>query len=138
MIRIERPIFFQRDINGRKKIYNEKPPELCVESGRIPRVSRLMALAIQYAQLLSNGEVEDQSTIARLARVTQPRMTQIMNLLHLAPDIQEAILFLPRTLKGDDPIHEKLLRPMTAEVGWETQREMWREILDPHVGNQEP
>jgi len=88
-----------------------------------------MALAIQFDQMLRSGEVEDQSTIARLTRVTQPRMTQIMNLLHLAPDIQEAILFLPRTEKGSDPIHEKMLRPITAEVSWQKQRSMWQDLL---------
>jgi len=34
--------------------------------------------------------------MARLSGVTQARPTQIMNLLNLAPDIQEEILFLPR------------------------------------------
>src|SRR3712207_3152134 len=33
--------------------------------------------------------------VARLGHVTRARVTQIMNLLNLAPDIQEAILFLP-------------------------------------------
>lgn len=129
MIRIERTISFQRQINGRKKIRKGALPDHAVESGRIPRVCRLMALAIQFDQMLRSGEVEDQSTIARLTRVTQPRMTQIMNLLHLAPDIQEAILFLPRTIKGDDPIHEKMLRPITAEISWSRQRSMWQEMI---------
>lgn len=49
--------------------------------------------------------------LARLGHVTRARVTQIMNLLNLAPDIQEEILFLPRTLKGRDPIRERHLRP---------------------------
>ena len=61
----------------------------------------------------------------RLAHVTQPRMTQIMNLLHLAPDIQEALLFQPRITSGKAAIHEKLLRPIAAEIDWGKQREMW-------------
>jgi hypothetical protein len=43
--------------------------------------------------MLRKGVVADQSELARICEVTQPRMTQIMNLLHLAPDIQEQILF---------------------------------------------
>ena len=74
-----------------------------------------------------SGVVSDQSELARLAQVTQPRMTQIMNLLHLAADIQEQILFLPPVLKGNDPIHEKMLRPLTAQIDWRRQREMWRD-----------
>jgi hypothetical protein len=62
-------------------------------------------------------------------------MTQIMNLLNLAPDIQEAILFLPRTVKGNDPIHEKMLRPLTAEINWETQRRMWKQF--PGISQQQ-
>ena len=53
---------------------------------------------------------------------------QIMNLFHLAPDIQESLLFLPRVTSGKAPIHEKLLRPIAAEVDWREQREMWAEV----------
>jgi hypothetical protein len=90
-----------------------------------------MALALQFEQMLQNGVATDQSSLARTMQITQPRMTQIMNLLHLAPDIQETILFLPRTIKGDDPIHEKMLRPITAEVSWQRQRRVWQTIIEP-------
>ncbi len=96
--------------------------------GRVPRVSRLMALAIKFEGLIKNGIVADQSELARLAHVTQPRMTQIMNLLHLAPDIQEQLLFLPGVTSGRDTIHEKLLRPIAAEAPWRKQRGMWIQI----------
>jgi hypothetical protein len=78
--------------------------------------------------MLQDRDASDQSSLAQMVNVTQPRMTQILNLLHLAPDIQEAILFLPRTLKRNDPIHEKMLRPLTAEVNWHRQRHMWRSM----------
>ncbi len=55
-------------------------------------------------------------------------MTQIMNLNHLAPDIQEELLFLPRTTTGRDPIHEKMLRPIAAVVNFRVQRRTWREL----------
>ncbi len=55
-------------------------------------------------------------------------MTQILNLLHLSPSIQEELLFLPRVEAGKNPIHEKLLRPIAAEGDWERQRKMWAEI----------
>ena len=47
-----------------------------------------------------------------------------MNLLHLAPDIQEGILFLPRVVHGKDPITERNLRPIAAELDWEERRRM--------------
>src|SRR5688500_7517099 len=68
--------------------------------GRVPRVSRLMALAIRFDDLLRRGEVKDLADIARLGHVTRARATQIMNLLMLAPDIQEALLFLPEVETG--------------------------------------
>ena len=88
----------------------EKAPDL----GRVPRVSRLMALAIHMDDLIRRGEVTDYAELARLAHVTRARVTQIMNLLHLAPDIQEEILFLPRSRGGRDPIGEKAVRPIAA------------------------
>ncbi len=48
-----------------------------------------------------------------------------MNLLLLAPDIQEALLFLPRTVKGRDPIRESHVRPIAAIHDWRKQRECW-------------
>jgi hypothetical protein len=43
----------------------------------------------------------------------------------LAPDIQEELLFLPRLVQGKPAIHEKMLRPIAAEMDWGRQREMW-------------
>jgi hypothetical protein len=98
-------------------------PEL---PGRVPRVARLLALAIKYDRLLRKGVVADLSELARLCQVTQPRMTQIMNLLHLAPDIQEEILNLPPALKGRDLVTERDLRPLVALASWSKQRATWR------------
>lgn len=104
-------------------------PEL---PGRVPRVARLMALAIKYDWLLRKGVVADLSELARLCHVTQPRMTQIMNLLHLAPDIQEAILHLPAIERGPDPVHERSLRQITCKVAWQEQRRLWARLALPH------
>ena len=132
MIRVKQKLFLIKVQRGQQKIRKEKPVAKTVEEGRIPRISRLMALAIRFEGMLRNGEVRDQSELARLANVTQPRMTQILNLLHLAASIQEEILQLPRVTEGKDPIHERMLRPIAAEVDWERQREMWAAI-EPFV-----
>jgi len=68
------------------------------------------------------------ANIARLGLITRARTTQIMNLLNLAPDIQEEILFLPRTLQGYDPISERDLRPIAAVMDWGKQRQMWQKL----------
>ncbi len=95
----------------------------------IPRIARLMALAIRFDRLIKEGKVSDQADLARLGHVTRARVTQIMNLLHLAPDIQEAILFLPRTEPGRDPIRERMVRRIVAEPDWRKQRRIWKRLL---------
>ena len=95
-----------------------------VADSRIPRLARLLALAIRLEGLIREEAIRDYAELARLGRVTRARMTQIMNLLHLAPDIQEAILFLP-SAQG---LHERNLRPIAAQIDWEEQRRMFREI----------
>ncbi len=114
---------------NRKRAIPDPAPVQERPTGRVPRVSKLMALAISFDRLLRDGVVSNQSELARLARVTQPRMTQILNLLHLAPDIQEEILFLPPVASGRDPVTERDLRSIVSAVHWTSQRRHWRAIL---------
>lgn len=100
-----------------------------LKPGNVPRVSKLMALAIRMEGLVQRGEVRDYADLARLGYVSRARITQIMNLLNLAPDIQENLLYLPRTLKGYDPIREKDMRPITAVPYWQRQRNMWAKLV---------
>jgi hypothetical protein len=80
-------------------------------------------------QLIRDGVVADQAELARLGRVSRARLTQIMNLLQLAPDIQEEILFLPCVERGREPVSERDLRLIAAEVDWEGQRGMWGKVI---------
>ncbi|MBX3378421.1 MAG: hypothetical protein KF678_15615 [Phycisphaeraceae bacterium] len=96
-----------------------------VSPGRVPRVARLMALAIRFDALLREGAVSTQAELAAVGHVTRARVTQIMNLLHLAPDLQEAVLHLPLVQSGRDPITEHDLRPICALVDWDDQRCAW-------------
>jgi hypothetical protein len=87
-----------------------------------------MALAIRFDGLIRDGVVADQAELARLGHVSRARLTQIMNLLCLAADIQEQILFLPLTERGRDAIREKQLRPTAAILNWRRQRQLWRNL----------
>ena len=102
--------------------------------GNIPRVAKLLALAIRFEKLVKRGDIQDYADLARLGYVTRARITQIMNLLNLAPDIQEEILFLPNTMKGRDPILEKDLRPVAAVPHWSRQRKMWAQMRKDRLG----
>ena len=118
-------------VKGHRKVAKPGPaPEPSEPAGRTPGVSNLMALAIRFDQLLCEGKIANQSELARLAYVTQPRMTQIMSLLHLAPNIQEAILHLPPVMEGRDPITERDLRPIARVIDWQTQRKAWEQVKD--------
>ena len=93
--------------------------------GKVPRVARLMALALHFDRLLGEGVVKNYAQLARRGHVTRARITQIMNLLNLAPDLQEKLLFLPRTTKVRDPITEQWVRAVAAQTTWEDQRKAW-------------
>ena len=92
----------------------------------VPRIARLMALAIRFDSLLRAEEFKDYAEMAHLGRVTRARMTQIMKLLNLASDIQEQILFLP-PVQG---LNERNLRPIVGRVDWQEQRRMFQKILN--------
>ena len=119
-MKVEATIHFNR--RGRTK--RIKDGEKKVAPGRIPRVAKLMALAIRFEGLIANGDVAYYAELARLAHVSRARITQIMNLLLLAPDIQESLLFLPPVERGRDSIKLSQLQKVALEVDWVRQREL--------------
>ena len=52
-----------------------------------------------------------------------------MNLLELAPDIQEQILFLPSEGYRREVVNEHDLRSITGELQWDRQRERFTQLL---------
>jgi hypothetical protein len=84
-----------------------------------------MALAIRFECLIKAGGIADYSELAQLGRVSRARITQIMNLLVLAPDIQEQILFLSPTSRGCDPVRLAELQPIARVMNWDQQRRLW-------------
>lgn len=98
-------------------------------AGRIPRVARLLALAHRLQGLLDDGCVRNQAELAAISHVTRARLTQLLNLLLLAPDVQEEILHLPPVRRGRDPICEADLRPIVAFPTWDEQRAAWRSAV---------
>ena len=131
---VEYDVHFRTVHRGRKRLRNgEKPEKAKVGPGRVPRVSRLMALAIHFDELLRSGRVKNYSDLSRLGRVTRPRVTQIMNLLNLAPDIQETILLLPKSPGGRDALTEKAIRPIVALTDWHEQRRTWDALMKPRT-----
>jgi len=54
----------------------QAPP---VAAGRVPRVARLMALALRFEELVRTGAVRDYAELARLGQVSRARITQIID-----------------------------------------------------------
>ncbi len=79
------------------------------------------------AYSLDDDEMCGRFLLDWLACVMQSREAQIMNLLHLAPNIQEEILIPAEGYQGM-PVHEHMLRGLCAEMDWEKQRQLWKEL----------
>ncbi len=105
----------------------EGPPPKAPErhKGRLPRITRYMALAIYYEDLIRQGHVHDYAEIAALGHVTRARVTQIMNLRLIAPDIQEELLSLEPIVVGRYSLCLRQLQTFALESDWQKQREWW-------------
>lgn len=127
---IEYAFHIKNTRHGRQRLLrggNPEPPKP-MASGRTPRVAKLMALAIHFEEKLRQGHVRDMAQLSRLGHVSRARLTQIMNLRLLAPDIQEDLLNLPRVLQGRSPIKYRDLIPILQDPIWKSQREQWRKL----------
>lgn len=128
---IECEVHFGRNGKAGRKCLRPGPAPVqpVLPPGRVPRVARLLALAIRFEQLLHDGVVSCSAELARLGHVSRARLTQVMNLRLLAPDIQEQVLFLPRTERGRDPIRLQQLQLIALTPDWRKQRRLWQELL---------
>src|SRR5688572_21737610 len=113
---VKRKFRVEQREKGRKEVRRgETKPELPVE--RVPRISRLMALANRFDEMIRSVEVKDQAELARLGQVSRARVSQIMNLLNLAPEIQESLLILPPAADGKDEVSERAVRHLLPSIG---------------------
>ena len=102
-----------------------EPPE------RVPRITRLLALALKFEEMIRSGVVGNYTVMAELGQVSRSRVTQVTNLLNLAPDIQEEILFLPSQETERPRISELSVRKLSAILEWGEQRAQWRRLRQP-------
>ncbi|GAA4450489.1 hypothetical protein [Novipirellula rosea] len=126
---IRRAFHVARSDRGAREFRRGGAPPLPT-TGRLPRVSRLMALAIHFDRVLATGRFESQADLARAGRVTRARLTQILNLTNLAPDLQEKVLFLRPYTYGRAPLTERQIRPIAAEPNWDKQRRLFAKLTD--------
>lgn len=131
---IKKKVTFAAKARGKRAIGVKNPSVAVLSPGRVPRITRLMALAIKLDGVLAAGRELSQTDLAELGHVTKARMTQILNLTLLSPEIQADILDLPLVTSGHDPISESDLRPLCAMVSWRQQRGAWARMVDTRRG----
>ena len=110
---------------GNRRVPERTTAQINEPVASIPRVARLMALAIRFEGLVREGAIQDYAKLARLGGVTRARITQITKLLQLAPDLQEQILFLPEIKR----LNERNLRAIVHQLDWSKQRKMFQKIM---------
>ncbi|QDT55944.1 hypothetical protein Pan44_39920 [Caulifigura coniformis] len=113
-----------------KKVAGEPVLRPAATTGRVPRITKLMALAIKFDQMIRDGVVKDQAELARLGFVTRARVTQIMNLLNLAAPIQESLLSIALPSRGRDRITERQLRRLLEFNEWSGQSSVWSTLAN--------
>jgi hypothetical protein len=87
-----------------------------------------MALAIRFERLVRAGTIRNYAELADLGHVSRARISQIVLLLQLAPDIQEELLFLPPVPRGGSTIHMWQVLPIAVLLDWQAQRRRWRAL----------
>jgi hypothetical protein len=91
-----------------------------------------MALAIQFQDMIQQGEARNYADLARFGCLTRERMSQIMELIWLAPDIQQDILEFPPSWAGRFPISEVAVRGVASSLCWRQQRREWERLRAKH------
>ena len=125
---IKMKIHFAAGQRGHRVLRKGKQPSHS-KSTRLPRITRLMALALRYESLLEKGLVKTHQELADLAGVERSQISTILRFRLLAPDIQEWLLNLPETEKGNDPIGMIELRSIAANASWKKQRDQLHRLI---------
>ena len=86
--------------------------------GRLPRLTQVLALAIHLEDMIRRREAKDYVDLARLTCLCRERISQIVRLNYLAPDIQVELLYLAPTTSGRFPISETALRKIANLLSW--------------------
>ena len=95
------------------QVVSPTPPDKPAKVPKTPRVVELLRKAIEWNALLESGQITTQADIARQEGITRARVTQVMGMLRLAPEVQKQIKSLP-DIAGRSPVTERMLRPIGA------------------------
>ena len=113
---------------GHGRDFVAEPPPVIAPVYRPARVALMLALAHKIAAAIDAGQLHDQADAARRLDLTRARITQLLALLALAPDLQEHVLFL-ESIDGIEPLSERVLRRAVCSWSWDTQRTIYRSLM---------
>ena len=100
--------------------------------GRLPRITEMLALAMYLEDMICRGEAKNYADLARLSLISRERISQIVRLNYLAPDIQVELLYLSPTTSGRFPISETAVRKIANLLSWVDQRREWAGVKQVH------
>jgi hypothetical protein len=114
--------------DGREKNVDGPASAASVSPSRVPRISRLAALAWHIDGLVRSDTLASYAAAARLGHVSRARLSQIISLPNLALDLQEWLLFLTRPSRGRAPLALRQVLSVAAVLDWHEQRQRWRQL----------
>ena len=126
MLTAKHKLEFKTGKRSAKTIVEAGPQPEQPTLSRLPRITKMMALAIRLDQLIKSGQVTDQAELARVGHVSRARLTQIMDLNLLAPEIQEELLFWLGPNLRVEFTKERDARKLIKFLDWKVQRQMWQ------------
>ena len=119
--------FRQRHRSGRVTFRRETKPREHPLVPRPIRAAKMLALAHHFDDAIRAGTLEGPSDAGRRIGITESRVTQLLCLLGLAPDIQEDVLFL-EVSADREPFTESKLRKVSRVLSWADQRRMYQRL----------
>lgn len=136
--RVEFQVHIRTGHRGRRHLKKGAcPKESECLNENLPRLTRLLALAHRWNGLIEEGVVANHAEIARMMGLSRARITQITDLLYLAPDIQEEILLPPSGERPELDLPERAMRQITHIPDWNDQHTLWRGLCDPFIRREE-
>ena len=112
-----------------EKTFVEEPPAPRVPVRRPARVAIALALAHKIEEAIQRGVARDRADVARRMGLTRARITQLLDLALLAPDLQDQVLAL-ESVDGIEPKSERTLRSVAYAGPWAQQRVQWASAVN--------
>ena len=126
------PLEIRFQLRTRQRPAGDADQVFSTKTGRLPRVTQVLGLAIHFEEMILRGEAKDYAHLARLSCLCRERVSQIVRLNYLAPDIQTELLYLPPTRTGRYPISETAIRKIANLLSWADQRREWTALKQQH------